>query len=282
MRVIEDIKEMQALSTAEGKNKCIGFVPTMGAFHDGHIQLIKKGREECDFLVVSIFVNPIQFCKGEDYATYPRPIQSDKKMASSLGVDVLFVPKALQMYPKGYLTYVNVKRLSAPLCGRFRPGHFQGVVTVLVKLFNIVKPHIAYFGQKDYQQALIVQKMVEDLNFDMKVKVLPTVREEDGLACSSRNLYLSKEQRAKGVALYKALTKAKELLSAGEQDVCYIEKCMESILKEAGFSIDYAQICDPKTLRKKAKVGNEALLVVAARLGSVRLIDNMLWRRKDA
>lgn len=282
MKIIEDIKEMQELAEELRREGCLGFVPTMGAFHPGHIQLIKCAREECKNVVVSIFVNPIQFCKGEDYDIYPRPIEQDKKIAASIGVDVLFLPSVSSMYPRGYLTYVEVKRLSAPLCGRFRKGHFRGVTTVLVKLFNLVKPHVAYFGQKDYQQALIVKKMVEDLNFDINIKMLPTVREEDGLACSSRNIYLKKEDRKRSVALYKSLMKAKELFSKGEENVFYIQKCMEQILNEAGFHIDYIQVCDPRTLRRKKRVTDEVLVAVAARIGGVRLIDNILWRREDA
>jgi len=197
------------------KGKSIGFVPTMGALHEGHLSLIKRARDENDYTVVSIFVNPTQFVQGEDYDRYPRDVEGDKEKIEKIGIDYIFLPDVTSLYPHGYSTYVTVESLSDKLCGKFRPGHFRGVATILCKFFNIIKPTRAYFGQKDYQQALIVKRMVEDLNFGIEIIICPTIRENDGLAISSRNLYLSDEERKASIIIYQALKKGEQLLKEG-------------------------------------------------------------------
>ena len=259
MKLTSSISSLQKLIRAEKREgKTVTFVPTMGALHQGHLSLIRKARREGDILVVSIFVNPTQFGPREDYKKYPRPFNRDKKLAEKNGVDILFCPKAGQMYPEAYSTYVIEKRLSKPMCGKRRPDHFCGVTTVVLKLFNIVQPDIAFFGQKDYQQALIVERMVKDLNLPVKTKVLPIIREKDGLALSSRNRYLTKQQRKEALLLYKMLKKGKRI-------------------KDKDVKIEYFVIVDKDTLSPlgKTKKG-KTLIAVAAKVGKIRLIDNIL------
>ncbi len=218
MEVIRKVKEMQATSNrlrSEGKR--IGFVPTMGYLHDGHISLVRKAKELCDSVVVSIFVNPTQFGPGEDYERHPRDEERDRALLDAAGVDFLFIPEVIDMYPSGYQTFVEVTEVSKGLCGDFRPGHFKGVATVVAKLFNIVKPHMAVFGEKDYQQLLVIKRMVEDLDFDIEIIPGILVREEDGIAMSSRNTYLSPEERRRALILYRSLIKGKELFESGEK-----------------------------------------------------------------
>lgn len=259
MKLISNISSLQKFIIAEKrKGKIITFVPTMGALHQGHLSLIKKARKEGDILVVSIFVNPTQFGPKEDYEKYPRPFYRDKKLAEKNGVDILFCPKAGEMYPESYSSYVIEESLSKVMCGRRRPGHFRGVTTVVLKLFNIVQPDIAFFGQKDYQQALIVKRMVKDLNLPIKIKVLPIIREKDGLALSSRNQYLSKGQRKEALSLYKMLKK-------GER------------IKDKDVKIEYFVIVDKDTLSPLGKIKKgKTLIAVAAKIGKTRLIDNVL------
>ena len=216
MRLIRKIDEMRKYVRERKNKKLIGFVPTMGYLHEGHLSLIRKARRECDEVIVSIFVNPTQFGRGEDYHSYPRDLKRDIALSEKEKVDVIFAPSVEEMYPEGYSTFVQVEgRLSSVLEGASRPGHFRGVCTVLVKLFNIINPDISFFGEKDFQQALIVKKMVEDLNIDTRIVLLPTVREEDGLAMSSRNSYFNKEERKAAIILYRSLKKAKEWIDQG-------------------------------------------------------------------
>ncbi len=278
MRVVESIKGMQDLSESlRRQGKVIAFVPTMGYFHKGHLKLFEEGRKRGDVLVVSLFVNPIQFGKGEDFETYPRDFERDKGLAEEAGVDVLFTPRAEEMYPEGFQTYVTVERVTKNLCGAFRPGHFKGVTTVVAKLFNIVKPHIAIFGEKDYQQLVTVRRMVKDLNMDVEVVGVPTVREDDGLAMSSRNTYLSPEERKAATLLYRALKEGERLYREGERNGRNIVKAVESVLRrEPLIRIEYVKVCDPETIEDLETIEERALLALAARIGKARLIDNLL------
>ncbi len=280
MRVVESVKEMQELSERlrrEGKR--IGFVPTMGYFHEGHLSLMRAARKLCDVLVVSIFVNPTQFGPGEDYERYPRDLERDLRLAQKEGVDVVFVPSEKEMYPEGYQTYVEVVELSKPLCGRSRPGHFRGVATVVLKLFNIVKPHLAVFGEKDYQQLKVIQRMVKDLNLEVEVVPHPTVREPDGLAMSSRNVYLSPEERNSALSLYKAIQLAKDLIRQGERDTEILKKKLEEFIDSFPHTrVDYVEFRDPETLEEKKRIDSPTLLALAVYVGSARLIDNAILK----
>jgi pantoate--beta-alanine ligase len=275
MEVIESISEMKNL-VKEWKRRglSIGFVPTMGYLHEGHLALVRKVKELSDRVVVSIFVNPIQFAPGEDYQRYPRDLERDKALLEKEGIDVLFSPKAQEMYPPGFQTYVEVKELSSGLCGRYRAGHFVGVATVVLKLFNIVQPDIAVFGEKDYQQLKVIQRMVQDLNLDVKIIPHPTVREEDGLAMSSRNTYLSPEERRSAIALYKALNLAEELINQGERRVATLkEKLIESYPYT---KVQYIEFVHPENLKEVERVDEPTLLALAVFVGKARLIDNKI------
>ncbi|MEO0087294.1 MAG: pantoate--beta-alanine ligase [candidate division WOR-3 bacterium] len=278
MKVVKKIKEMQKIADQlRKKGKIIGFVPTMGYLHKGHLSLVKIAKRKSDVCVVSIFVNPLQFGPKEDYQIYPRDFQRDKKLLAELGVDIIFYPSEKEMYPEPCLTYVQVKKLSEGLCGRSRPGHFEGVATVVTKLFNIVKPHIAVFGQKDYQQAVIIKKMAKDLNFDIKIIVAPTVREKDGLACSSRNIYLNEKERKEATVLYRSLMLAKKMIKEGEKDPEKIIKEMEKIITtESSGKIDYIEIVDAKTLEPLKEITGKVCIALAVFFGKARLIDNIL------
>ena len=278
MQVVRQIKEMQKISDKLRKEgKRIGFVPTMGYLHEGHISLVKKAKERCDSVVVSIFVNPTQFGPGEDFQRYPRDEEGDKAKLDKAGVEFLFIPEAKEMYPSGYQTYVEVAEVSKGLCGDFRPGHFRGVATVVAKLFNIVKPHVAVFGEKDYQQLLVIKRMVEDLNFDIEIIPGTLIREEDGIAMSSRNAYLSPEDRKKATVLYQSLVKAKELFDSGEKRAYNITLAVEKMIQSVeGVSLQYVEIRDAETLERVEKVSRPAVIAVAAMVGSVRLIDNII------
>jgi len=261
---------------AKLKGKTIGFVPTMGALHQGHISLIRRARQENDFVAVSIFVNPAQFSAQEDLKKYPRDLKKDAKICMIEKVDVLFFPQAKAMYPAGYKTYVSVEDLSDCLCGRFRPGHFRGVTTVVAKLFHIVMPDIAYFGQKDAQQAVIIKKMAGDLNLPLKIKVLPTVREEGGLAMSSRNAYLNPGQKKDALVLKQALNLARNLVRGGEKNaVIIIRRMRQLIAKKKNIKIQYIDIVNSEDLKPQARVGNKTLIALAAYAGKTRLIDNI-------
>lgn len=261
--------------TLDRKN--IGFVPTMGYLHDGHLSLVTKARSENDLVAVSIFVNPTQFGKNEDFSAYPRDAAGDTSKLENGGVDVLFMPEVSDLYGESYETYVELEKTSLPLCGKSRPGHFRGVATVVLKLLNIALPTRAYFGSKDYQQLQVIKKMVRDLNVNTSIVGCPTFREADGLAMSSRNSYLSLSQRRQAVCLFAALMIANRLFSAREPDPrAYIEAMKERILAEPDADPDYISLTDPKTLGDLTRVVDTALAVLAVRIGKTRLIDNML------
>jgi len=270
------IKEYVTRARREGK--LIGFVPTMGWLHGGHLSLLRSAREECDVVIMSIFVNPTQFGPSEDLEKYPRDMERDKKLAEDAGADVLFAPSTGEMYPDGYATYVEVVGpLSQTMCGGARPGHFRGVATVVAKLFNIVEPDKSYFGQKDAQQAVIVKRMVKDLDMPFEVRVLPTVREEDGLAMSSRNSYLSEDQRRQATGLFKSLKRAEEMARGGEVSAQSIKEEMKRILLEGkSVRIDYIAIVDADSLEALDEVRDNTLIAVAAFVGGTRLIDNTI------
>jgi len=279
MKLIEKIKEMQLLANSLIKsNKKIGFVPTMGALHEGHLSLVREAKKNNDVVVVSIFVNPLQFGPNEDFQKYPRTFESDCKLLKKEKVDYLFFPLPSEMYEEGFQTYIEIEKLSLHLCGPSRPGHFKGVTTVVTKLFNIVKPHRAYFGQKDYQQALIIKRMVKDLNFDIEIIVLPIVRETDGLAMSSRNRYLSEDDRKKALALYKSLQLAEKLIKEGEKDTDKLKtKITEKIFEICpNAKIDYVSIVDPETLEDVITIESKVVIALAVIISGTRLIDNLI------
>jgi pantoate--beta-alanine ligase len=278
MQVAETIAEIRAcVARARKAGKRIGFVPTMGALHAGHASLIDAAAAKCDYVVVSVFVNPTQFGPGEDFNRYPRPFEKDVTICEKHGTDAIFAPSAAEMYPRENLTWVTVEKLSEPLCGRFRPGHFRGVATVCTKLFNIVGPDVAFFGQKDAQQATVIRRMVADLNMPLEIVVCPTVREPDGLAMSSRNQYLSPGERKDAAVVYRSLSRGLEMIEAGERDVDAIRARMQATLQEvASVSIEYIGIVDAETLEELDRVRGRVLVAVAVRLGPTRLIDNIL------
>ncbi len=260
------------------KGRTIGFVPTMGALHEGHLSLIKRARMENDVTAASIFVNPIQFSPSEDFEKYPRDIESDIKRIREQDVDVLFLPDGGHMYSKDFSTFVHVDVISGKLCGPFRPGHFKGVSTVVAKLLNIVSPARTYFGQKDFQQTVVIKRMVKDLNFEAEIVVCPTIREHDGLAMSSRNLYLNEEQRKAAAAIYRSLSAAADDVKSGTRAPREIKELMRRILSSEKLitRIDYASLHDPETLDEIDEIKGNVLLAVAVRLGDIRLIDNVL------
>jgi len=272
---IEQIRQLVRAARAAGKR--IGFVPTMGALHQGHIALINTSVRQCDFTVISIFVNPTQFGPTEDFERYPRPLEKDLRVCRDCGVDVVFAPSTETMYPRPNLTWVVVEKLTEPLCGRFRPGHFRGVTTVCTKLFNIVQPDVAYFGQKDAQQAVVVRRMVEDLNMPLEIVVCPTVRDPDGLATSSRNVYLTDSQRRQATRIYQALQHGQRLIVQGLHDPDQILQAVQDILQQApDLQPEYVSLVDAETLEPIEKLSGRVLLAVAARIGSARLIDNIV------
>ena len=282
MRLIKKAKEMQAISLAERRvGKRVGFVPTMGYLHEGHLSLVRRAREENDIVVVSIFVNPTQFGPREDFDRYPRDLERDAELLRKEGVDYLFHPTAEEMYPKGFSTFVEVKGLTEGLCGAKRPGHFRGVATVVTKLLNIVQPDRAYFGEKDFQQLQVIKRLVEDLNIPVEVVGCPIVREEDGLALSSRNVYLSREERESALSLYRGLKLAKELFEGGERDAEKIKREVEKlILSHPRVSkIDYVEIVDSKTLKPVKEVKEGDTIALAVFVGKTRLIDNYQFGR---
>ncbi len=255
----------------------IGLVPTMGFLHDGHLSLMQRGRSENDLLVTSIFVNPTQFGRNEDLDSYPRDPEADSEKCAQVGVDALFVPTAKDVYGPDFRTYVEVGKLAEPLCGASRPGHFRGVATVVLKLFNIVSPAAAYFGQKDYQQLQVIRTMTRDLNLDVEIVPCPIVREHDGLAMSSRNSYLSSTERKQAVCLFQALQNAQNLLDRSESDAkAYVKAMSDRIQREPDAQIDYINLVHPETLQDLELVGDSALAALAVRIGKTRLIDNML------
>jgi len=278
MKFIPDLEKL-SIATAKVKlfKRRIGFIPTMGALHAGHFSLINQARKENDIVVVSIFVNPAQFGPGEDLKKYPRSLKKDIESCRKLGVDLLFLPDKNDMYPEGYSTFINVDNLSDVLCGASRPGHFRGVSTVVAKLLNIVRPDVLYLGQKDAQQAIIISRMIKDLNYSVKVKVMPTVRHEDGLALSSRNAYLSKNERAAAVVLFKALQLAEFLIGNGQRNSSRIISRMRQLIEKNKLArIDYIAIVEPEQLKEIKRVEPGCLVVLAVKIGKTRLIDNTI------
>ncbi len=276
MRVVESIKEMQSdCESLRLSGKRISFVPTMGYFHEGHLSLMREARKTADHVVVSIYVNPTQFGPKEDFSKYPRDFERDARMAESVGVDVIFFPANTEMYPSAYQTYVDVEQVTKNLCGLSRSGHFRGVTTVCCKLFNIVKPHSAIFGKKDFQQLAAIKRMVADLNLDLEIIGLPTFREPDGLAMSSRNVYLSQEERSSALTLIGALKLAQKLFAGGERNAAVMIKQAEKLINSAKFTaIDYIKICDAATLEDVDEIKGEAVMALAVKVGKTRLIDN--------
>ncbi len=276
MRIIESVSEMQQQADMwRGEGKRIALVPTMGYLHAGHLTLMQKARTHADIVVMSVFVNPTQFGPGEDFERYPRDFENDIRLATEVGVDAAFSPEAAEMYPEGYQTYVDVTRVTLPLCGKSRPGHFRGVTTVVNKLFNIVKPHVAMFGEKDFQQLVTIRRMVKDLNMDVEVLGHPIVRESDGLALSSRNVYLTSEQRQEALRLSQSLREAQTLIQSGERRSDVILKRVREILKAGkDMRIDYAELRHPETLEEVSRIDGPTLLALAVFLGTTRLIDN--------
>jgi pantoate--beta-alanine ligase len=260
----------------------LGLVPTMGYFHEGHLSLMRRARADCDSVVVSLFVNPTQFGAGEDLDRYPRNFDRDKGLAAEAGADVLFAPDAEAMYPEGYATYVDVERLTDRLCGASRPGHFRGVATVVAKLFNCCRPTRAYFGRKDYQQAQVIKRLAADLDFGIQIDLLPTVREADGLAMSSRNEYLAPEERRQATCLYRALRRAQELFAEGVRDPeRYVAEMKAVVAAEADGRLDYAEVVHPEELTSVKEVEAGSVAALAVYMGGTRLIDNTALGEED-
>ncbi|HEK86790.1 MAG TPA: pantoate--beta-alanine ligase [Candidatus Aminicenantes bacterium] len=273
-KTIEEVRQKVADWKKSGFK--IGFVPTMGYLHEGHLSLVRESKKRTDRTVVSIFVNPTQFGPNEDYQIYPRDLERDQKLLLEEGVDLIFYPPVEVMYPEGYKTYVEVKELQDQLCGRSRPGHFRGVCTVVLKLFNIVQPDEAYFGWKDAQQVIIIQKMVEDLNLSVKVIPRPIIRDPDGLALSSRNTYLRPEERKAALALNRSLDLAAELIRKGELNAEIIRRRMLELIEQEPLArVDYVEIVDLKNLEKVEKLDRDVLIALAVYVGRTRLIDNL-------
>ena len=278
MEIINRRKRMSSVARKirREQDRTIGLVPTMGALHEGHLSLVRESRRMCDVVVVSIFVNPAQFGPGEDYESYPRNLTKDTALLTDYNVDYIFAPSVEEIYPKGFSTYVNVEGLSEQLEGTARPGHFRGVSTVISILLNIVRPDFAFFGQKDAQQALIIRRLARDLAFDTEIIVLPTVREDSGLAISSRNLYLSPEERLSASVIHRALARAKEMYKEGERNAAKLGDAIRSMIEaEPRVRVDYVSITDGETLEKVDKLDDRMVLIaVAAYIGKTRVIDN--------
>ncbi len=282
MKICHSIDEMRAARRAVGRDgKIVGLVPTMGALHEGHLSLVRAAKAQCDWVVVSIFVNPLQFAPSEDLAKYPRDFDRDRDLLEREGVDLIFAPSVEEMYPAGAVTYVTVEGLSDKLCGRSRPGHFRGVTTVVAKLFHIVAPGRAFFGQKDAAQSTIIRRMVRDLNMPVEIVVCPIVREPDGLAMSSRNAYLDASQRKAALVLHRSLTAVQERFDQGERKVlALVEAGKQTFVREPSVRLDYFEIVDPETLDPVIDLSRGALVAVAAFVGKARLIDNILLQTK--
>ena len=278
MKIVESVKEMQALAAdARSRGQKIALVPTMGYLHDGHASLMREARRRGDLLVASIFVNPAQFGAGEDFDAYPRDLERDSMIAGDAGVDVIFAPRASEMYPAGYQTWVDVDRLTLPLCGASRPGHFRGVTTVVCKLFNIVLPHVALFGKKDYQQLAVIRRMAADLNMAVDIVGMPIVREPDGLAMSSRNAYLSPPERTSALCLSRALGEAGDRYRGGMRDVGALRERVVAVLAaEPSVMTDYVEFRDGETLEEVTLADERTLLALAVKIGKTRLIDNRI------
>ena len=280
MDVITSVHQMKVFSArARAMNKKIAFVPTMGFLHEGHLSLMREGKRRGDILVLSIFVNPTQFSPSEDFEKYPRDFARDSRMAEGVGVDVLFAPEAREMYPPDHQTFIRVTEVTRGLCGKSRPTHFQGVATVVAMLFNIVMPHVALFGEKDFQQLVTIQQMVKDLHMDTEVLGMPIIREGDGLAMSSRNTYLKPDERKAALSLHRSLKRAEELILQGEQRVAsIIEEVKKMLQSESLLRMDYIHICGPRTLQEIERIDGDAVVALAVYVGKVRLIDNFVYR----
>jgi pantoate--beta-alanine ligase len=278
MQIIGEPLQMQRVADeARRAGKSIGCVPTMGALHEGHLSLIHRSRAENDLVVMTLFVNPIQFDRKDDLARYPRDLDRDARLAGEAGVDIIYSPGVDEMYPDGYATYVTMEGLADRWEGATRPGHFRGVATVCTKLFIACRPHRAYFGQKDYQQSLVVRRLVADLNLGFEIVVLPTVREADGLALSSRNVLLSAEERRQASVLSRSLSVAQAAVKRGERDAEKVRAGIEAQIRTAPLAVvDYVAVCDPDTLEALTRIAVQAVALVAARFGATRLIDNVL------
>lgn len=279
MQVIRSLSQMMQLVYPAGKS--VGFVPTMGYLHRGHLSLIQASKRECDITVASIFVNPAQFAPKEDLSTYPRDIERDLKELEKLGTDYVFIPSEGMIYPEGFGTWVEVKRLSEILCGNSRPGHFKGVCTIVLKLINIVRPDIMFMGEKDYQQLMILRKMLEDLNLRTKIMACPIVREADGLAMSSRNSYLGTADRALALSLYKALVQTKKAVAAGKMDTHMLIALAKQTIRIAGANVDYVEILDSRDLSEQESINEHSRMLIAAYVGKTRLIDNISLNSED-
>ncbi|ODS29875.1 MAG: pantoate/beta-alanine ligase [Candidatus Scalindua rubra] len=278
MDVITKVNEMQTrVLSIKDRKKSIGFVPTMGALHEGHVSLIRSARKENNKLIVSIYLNPTQFDNEDDFNNYPRQMDKDIEIVERENADLVFAPGTKELYPEGFCTYVTQDKLTDSLCGRLRPGHFNGVTTIVTKLFNIIKPDRAYFGQKDYQQTVVIKRLVADLNMDIDVRVLPIVRDEDGLAISSRNKRLNPEERQNALCIYSSLSKAKSVFASNIKDSKEIIEEMTSIIKKTkNIKIDYVSIVDPNTLENVSSINGKAVATVAVWIGNTRLIDNII------
>lgn len=272
---VAEIREFVRAARAQAQT--VGFVPTMGYLHEGHLELMRQAKKQCDVVVISIFVNPTQFGPQEDFTKYPRDMERDLQLAEQVGVQAVFNPSVEEIYPRGYCTYVDVERLTEKLCGLSRPGHFRGVATVVAKLFNIVQPDQAFFGQKDAQQVLVIQRMAADLHMDLEVVTVPTMREADGLAMSSRNVYLDPVQRQAASVLFKGMCAAVDAVAAGQSEAAKIcQLVVEMIEKEPLAQIDYVEIYSHPDLEPVAVLTGPALLALAVRIGRTRLIDNII------
>jgi pantoate--beta-alanine ligase len=276
MEIIDNVTGMQKrCEEIRREGKAIALVPTMGFLHDGHLELMREGNWLADILIISIFVNPTQFGPVEDYQDYPRDMEGDLKKAEEAGVDIVFTPSVEEMYPEGFQTKVVVERVTKYLCGLSRPGHFEGVATVVAKLFNIIKPHIAIFGQKDFQQLTVIRRMVRDLNMDIEIIGIPTIREPDGLAMSSRNKYLNAEERESALCLKKSIDMTLGLIKEGERDAEKLKIAIrEFILKHPFTDIDYVSICNLFSFEEIETIQGKALMAIAIKVGKTRLIDN--------
>jgi pantoate--beta-alanine ligase len=277
--LISTIDELRATVASERqRGRRIGLVPTMGALHAGHLSLIEISNQECDVTIATIFVNPKQFSPSEDLDKYPRTIERDLELLSRLRVPFVFAPKEEQIYPTGFSTFVEPPSVALPLEGELRPHHFSGVATVVLKLFNLVQADVAYFGQKDYQQTLVIRRMVEDLGIPITIRTCPIIREQDGLAMSSRNCYLSPEERVQALSISRALREARRLVDAGERDAGKIRSTLRHVLEQAEISkIEYAQVVDRETLEELDRIEDSAIALIAVQVGKTRLIDNCLF-----
>ncbi len=285
MQIVKTIKEMQVLSREfRSEEKTIGFVPTMGALHEGHLSLVRRSKDENNATVVSIFVNPIQFAPGEDFQQYPEDVDRDLKKLSSLDIDTVFIPEDNVMYPEGYSISIHIGRIGEILCGVSRPGHFNAVATVITKLFNIIMPDKAYFGQKDFQQTAVIKKLVKELNFNIDIVVCFTVREPDGLAMSSRNSYLRLSDRKAASILYRGLKHGEELiLSKGIDDASYVKKEVEMLIKaEPLATIEYVSIVNPQSLEEAEKIKTPVVICLALKIRDTRLIDNIIVKKVES